>query len=81
MWGWACIGIPLNYSKTRLWLQGLGHRLGLGTRIGQVRPSGAEGRVGPVRAERGWGGVGHALGFNYMTPRLGPGCKESGAAE
>ena len=22
------------------------------------------GRVGPVRAEWGWGGVGHALGFN-----------------
>ena len=53
----------------------------LATRIGQVGPRGAEwGRVGPVRAEWGWGGVGHALGFNYMTPRLGPGCKESGAA-
>ena len=39
-------------------------------------PRGAEwGRVGPVRAEWGWGGVGHALGFNYMTARLGPGCK------
>ena len=42
----------------------------MATRIGQV--------VGP--AEWGWGGVGHALGFNYITPRLGPGCKESGAA-
>ena len=26
-WGWACIGIPLNYSKTRLWLQGRGWAL------------------------------------------------------
>ena len=25
---------------------------------------GGSGRVGPVRAEWGWGGVGHALGFN-----------------
>ena len=36
--------------------------------IGQVGPRGAEwGRVGPSRAvsaEWGWGGVGHALGFN-----------------
>ena len=38
--------------------------------------------MGPVRAEWGWGGVGHALGFNQMTLRLGPGCKDrpSGAA-
>ena len=25
------------------------------------------GQVGPVRAEWGWGGVGHALGFNSET--------------
>ena len=31
------------------------------------------GRVGRVRAEWGWGGVGHALGFNSITLRLGPG--------
>ena len=34
------------------------------------------GRVGPVRAEWGWGGVGHALGFNSITLRLGPGYKD-----
>ena len=56
-WGWACIG-----CKIRPWLPGY-----------KDRPRGAEwGRVGPVRAEWGWGGVGHALGFNYMTARLGP---------
>ena len=40
------------------------------------------GRVGPVRAEWGWGGVGHALGFKKITLRLGPGYKDrpSGAA-
>ena len=27
-------------------------------------------RVGPVRAEWGWGRVGHALGFNKITLRL-----------
>ena len=46
-------------------------------------PSRAEqGRVGRVRAEWGWGGVGHALGFNSITLRLGPGYKDrpSGAA-
>ena len=51
--GRACIGIQLNYSKT--------------TRLGQVGPRGAgsgRGRVGPDRVEWGWGGVGHALGFN-----------------
>ena len=34
------------------------------------------------RAEWGWGGVGHALGFNSITLRLGPGYKDrpSGAA-
>ena len=38
-----------NYSKTS----------------GAAWPVRAEsGRVGPVRAEWGWGGVGHALGFN-----------------
>ena len=38
--------------------------------LGQVRPHGAgSGRVGPVRAEWGWGGVGHALGFNSITLR------------
>ena len=44
------------------------------------RPSAgaAWGRVGPVRAEWGWGGVGHALGFNYITPRLGPGARKVG---
>ena len=73
--GWACIGIQLNYSKTRP-----GYK---------DRPSGAAwaewGRVGPsraVRAEWGWGGVGHALGFNSITLRLGLGYKDrpSGAA-
>ena len=40
---------------------------------GKTRPSGAAwGRFGPS------GGAGHALGFNYITPRLGPGCKKSG---
>ena len=63
----------------------MGHALGffyLTLRLSKDRPSGgaAWGRVGPVRAEWGWGGVGHALGFPYMTPRRGPGCKESGAA-
>ena len=28
------------------------------------------------RAEWGWGGVGHALGFNSITLRLGPGYKD-----
>ena len=54
--GWACIGIQLIYSKA------------LPTRIGQVGP---RGRVGPsraVRAEWGWGGLGHALG-NYSKTR------------
>ena len=47
--------------------------------------------MGPVRAERGWGGVGHAMGFkaewgwggvgpalgsNSITLRLGPGYKD-----
>ena len=60
-WGrWACIGIQLNYFKTRL-----------ATRIGQVGPRGPSGAVGPVRAEWGWGGVGHALGVC-----LGPGYKD-----
>ena len=27
-------------------------------------------------AEWGWGGVGHALGFNYIALRLGPGYKD-----
>ena len=31
--------------------------------------------MGPVRAEWGWGGVGHALGFNSITLRLGPGTR------
>ena len=36
-----------------------------GAAWGRFGPSGAEyGRVGPVRVEWGWGGVGHALGFN-----------------
>ena len=66
--GWACIGIQLNFSKTRPRVSGVGHALGvrlgpgyLATRIGQVGPRGAglgRGRVG--RAECG---VGHALGF------------------
>ena len=40
------------------------------------------GRVGPVRAEWGWG-VGQAVGFNEITLRLGPGYKDrrSGAAQ
>ena len=33
------------------------------------------GRVGPVRAEWGWG-VGQAVGFNEITLRLGPGYKD-----
>ena len=52
------------------------------------RPSGAgsglvgPSRVGPARAEWGWGGVGNALGFFQMTRRLGPSYKSkpSGAA-
>ena len=32
--------------------------------------------MGPVTAEWGWGGVGHALGFNAITLRLGPGYKD-----
>ena len=55
--GRACIGIQLNYSK-----------LGPGYKD---RPSGAAwGRFGPsgvgegLGTEWGWGGVGHALGFN-----------------
>ena len=36
---------------------------------------GPRGRVGPVRAEWGWG-VGNALGFNEITLRLGPGYKD-----
>ena len=28
------------------------------------RPAVSLGRVGPSRAEWGWGGVGHAVGFN-----------------
>ena len=58
----------------------MGHALGffyLTLRLSKDRPSGgaAWGRVGPVRAEWGWGGVGHALGFPYMTPRRGPGAE------
>ena len=34
------------------------------------------GRAGPSRAEWGWGGVGHALGFPYFALRLGPGYKD-----
>ena len=57
-----------NYSKTRPW--------GSGAAWAQ------QGRVGPARAEWGWGGVGHALGSNSITLRLGPGYKDrpSGAA-
>ena len=51
--------------KTRPWLPG--------SRIGQVGPRGAG--LGRGQAGRAECGVGHAL-----TPRLGPGCKESGAA-
>ena len=36
---------------------------------------GPRGRVGPVRAEWGWG-VGNALGFNEITLRLFPGYKD-----
>ena len=36
----------------------------------------SSGRVGPARAEWGWGGVGHALGSNSITLRLGPGYKD-----
>ena len=42
-----------------------------GAGSGRVGPS----RAGYSRAEWGWGGVGHALGFNYITLRLGPGYK------
>ena len=66
-----------NYSKTRP-----GHKdrpSGRGAGSGRVGPSRLQGQVGPVgrfgasgsvRAEWGWGGVGHALG------RLGPGYKD-----
>ena len=43
------------------------------TKTEAERPAVSLGRVGPVRAEWGWGGVGHALGFNEITLRLGPG--------
>ena len=42
----------------------------IGAGLGRV------GRVGPARAEWGWGGVGHALGSNSITLRLGPGYKD-----
>ena len=49
---------------------------GWATRIGQVGPrGGGSGRVGPSRAEWGWGGVGYALGFNIPL-RLGPAYKD-----
>ena len=35
-----------------------------GGRFAECGPS--VGRAGPVRAEWGWGGVGHALGFNWL---------------
>ena len=45
------LGSAVGNNQTRPWL-----------RIGQVEPRGARsGRVGPSRAEWGWGGVGHAL--------------------
>ena len=80
--GWGGVGHALGFNQITL-------RLGLATRIGQVGPreagpSGAEfksprklgaewGRVGPSRAG---GGVGHALKFNEITLRLGPGYKD-----
>ena len=52
--GWACIGIQLNYSKTRPWLQGE-------AKWGRVGPVRAEwSRVGPSRL--GLSGVGEGLG-------------------
>ena len=40
------------------------------------------GRAGPVRAEWGWGGVGHALGIKKKNSktRLGARIRSSGAA-
>ena len=57
--GWACLGIQLNYSKTRPWLVG-------------PREAGS-GRVGPSRAE--WGrlglsGVGEGLGMHWDSLKL-----------
>ena len=48
---------------------------------GRFGPSGVVGGVGPVKAEWGWGGVGHALGFHYLTLRLGPGRFRPSGAE
>ena len=42
--------------------------IGIQLHYSKTGPSGAEyGRVGPVRVEWGWGGVGHALGLNFLT--------------
>ena len=60
--------------------------LALPTRIGQVEPRGAGsgrvwGRVGPSRAEWGWGGVGHAFvdrPSGAAWGRVGPSRAEQG---
>ena len=58
------------------WL-GLGGARAAQGRAGQGKagPSGAWGEGGRLLAERAgqWGGVGHALGFNSITLRPGPG--------
>ena len=71
----------------------MGHALSffyLTLKLSKVRPSGgaAWGRVGPVRAEWGWGGVGHALHDSKTRPwlqgkwgRVGPNGAEYGRVE
>ena len=77
--GWACIGIQLNYSKTRPWLQGL-------AKWGRVGPVRAEwGRVGPSRAGQGSVGLGRGwacigIQLNYSKTRPGYKDRPSGAA-
>ena len=59
-------------------LSGVGEGVGMHweTILRETRPWAGSGRVGPSRAEWGWGGVGHALGFNYFSLRLGAGYKD-----
>ena len=48
----------------RLGLSGVGEGLGMHWDSIKLPREAGSGGVGPVRAEWGWSGVGHALGFN-----------------
>ena len=65
------MGTQFNYSKTRPWLYKDGPSGAAWAEWGRVGVA-WWGRVGPVGAEWGWGGVGHALNYS----RLGLGYKD-----